>query len=66
MASRTSTPDKTRVDGTTPDPEARTESAPTPDATKKNGVLSKVKGFWTGLALDAPTLITMAKYMTPN
>jgi hypothetical protein len=61
MASRTPTPDKAGVEGSTPDADVRQKQSAKSDTPGKKGILSKLKSFWIGLALDAPTLITMAK-----
>jgi hypothetical protein len=61
MASMASTPDKPREDGATPDADAGREVPANPDSPEKKGVSSRLKGFWSGLGLDFPTLITMAK-----
>jgi len=61
MASRTSTQGKdSNADAATGSPDGEKLG---PNATKevKKGFLSKLKGFWTGLGLDFPTLVTMAK-----
>jgi hypothetical protein len=63
MASGTPARGTSRENGSTPETEVREESSAKPDTPKKNGLMSKLKGFWSGLALDAPTLITMAKWM---
>jgi hypothetical protein len=61
MVSRTST--KKEDDVAESPAEAPDGGKPGSESTKeeKNGLGSKLKGFWTGLGLDFPTLITMAK-----
>jgi hypothetical protein len=64
MATQTLTPERLS-EKAAPDPNASAEdkSKLKPQPSEKKGLASKIKSLWAGLGLDAPTLITMAKWV---